>query len=247
MSQNVARGRCVSIAAGVIYSFCIVNILVALGWILVPQSVLEGHSFFVPENNFSSCFSAVILLSASIIGIHGAYKRDPTSLKLFATVFTIYALIAGVAAYKRYSEHDVDVAHFVATMTRTETTYKWYQGNESANHQATNRWDNLQLALRCCGLKGRSDWDQFRPAQFADDVLPESCCSSLSLATSADGRCHQESAFKMGCLTEYNKILGTVVVGLIIEMIIRVTAVMLALGIAKSAITPPNCHTPTKS
>lgn len=66
--------------------------------------------------------------------------------------------------------------------------------------------------MKCCGINGPDDWIN----QLGSQILPPSCCSSLTNATRLENECTKENASQSGCkpiLVDHMKHLTTILAG----------------------------------
>uniref|UniRef100_A0A6G1S9L9 CD63 antigen n=1 Tax=Aceria tosichella TaxID=561515 RepID=A0A6G1S9L9_9ACAR len=227
------------LARVVLYVTCLIMALGSISMLVLPH-IKDSHSGknIAPELGLGGSILGVVLLITSMIGMNGAYTRDPRSLKIFAMILGSAAMMMAVTTYNRYTERATILDSFHDKLLLAHSNYAWYQGEENTS---TMVLDSIQSTYECCGIMGPYDWVHSKPWYLAKGVLPRSCCSSKSQAFSTDGRCHTKDAYTVGCLPRYAQIQRSQLASNTFDVIASVSLVILALSIAKPN---PNTSSP---
>ncbi|CAG0916885.1 unnamed protein product [Notodromas monacha] len=186
------------------------NLLFALSGLVilitgaVIESVYKKYSTFIPHEIFSApdilIVVGVIIFVIAFFGCCGAIKENNCMLVTFVLLLVIIFILeiaAGITAYVMRSDLEQEIAN------RMNGTMELY--NETDQNAPTKAWDEMQIELKCCGVKDYKDWNQHL------SKYPKSCCGSTNL----DSVCEPSSPsfHEVACLpTLTSKVNGNIAI-----------------------------------
>lgn len=102
---------------------------------------------------------------------------------VFLVIVFLVEIGIGIAGYLK---HDELPAILESGFNKTLEDY-------TSSIEAQHAWALVQGELKCCGIKGASDWKPI----FINNTVPASCCSQMPVHVN---QCSSEFASKMGCM-----------------------------------------------
>ncbi|KAK4875677.1 hypothetical protein RN001_012099 [Aquatica leii] len=197
--------------------------------------LLDIEAFTITLNKTGIPFSLApaLLLTVGIVifviaffGCCGAIKESSCLLITYAIILLILFLLQvaiGIYAFIQFKDsNNVDRISIEQGLMETMNLY-------DHNDQARGTFDTLQSQLKCCGVKGRNDWQRIR----VGDSVPSSCCDYNP------AKCYPSSAYTQGCsevlykfLHDSITIIGIVFVAIaVVELSGAISAICLSCSI----------------
>ncbi|KAB0794368.1 hypothetical protein PPYR_11207 [Photinus pyralis] len=160
------------IAVGAVYLLDIKSVTAAVDRTGIPFSVAPTLLLVV----------GIVVFVISFLGCCGAVKESYCLLITYGVILLVLFLLqVGIGAYAFMQLKDSDGADKVSIENELRTTMREYPHSNQA--QAT--FDTLQGQLKCCGVRGPSDWNGV--------TVPLSCCEW------GPTQCYLANAYQDGC------------------------------------------------
>lgn len=104
----------------------------------------------------------------AFIGCQGAIRESQCMMFCFGSVLAVVIIVELVTIGVGYAAQDQIIEQVESGVNASLPLY--------FNHSEITRfWDALQTDLKCCGLKGPSDWYEV----YKNTTLPDTCCYQL--------------------------------------------------------------------
>ena len=129
----------------------------------------------------------ILLISILLFNINCLFQ-----FSVFLVIVFLVEIGIGIAGYLK---HDELPGILEAGFNNTMNDY-------TSSIEAQHAWALVQGELKCCGIRGASDWKPI----FINNTVPASCCSQLPVHIN---QCSSEFASTIGCMPKLFNLLDS--------------------------------------